>query len=156
MSNEAYQQAIEEIRQELSETEDIISIDPDDLHAHGYSEWSSVNVDTLPVAVAYPRSTEQVSAIARVCYRYKIPIIPFSGGSSLEGHISAPFGGITIDFAHMDQILRYSAEDMDVTVQPGIVWTDMNTELAKRGGQLFFPVDPGKYTLMLSNTLLRA
>ncbi|KAE9566379.1 D-lactate dehydrogenase [cytochrome] [Colletotrichum fructicola] len=85
--------AIDEIRRELSDTEDVISTDSEDLLAHGYSEWSSVNLDTLPVAVAYPRSTEQVSAIARICHKWRVPIIPFSGGSSVEGHITAPFGG---------------------------------------------------------------
>ncbi|KAK0385401.1 hypothetical protein NLU13_7877 [Sarocladium strictum] len=110
--------------------------------AYGYSEWSSVNVDVLPVAVAYPRSTEHVQAIARICHQRKVPIIPYSGGSSIEGHTSAPFGGISIDFAYMDQCLRISAEDMDATVQPGLCWTDLNEELASRGTGLFFPIDP--------------
>lgn len=121
-------------------------MDSDDLLAHGFSEWSSTNIQTLPVAVAYPRSTEQVSVIARVCYKWKVPIIPFSGGSSLEGHISAPFGGISVDFAFMDQILQVHEEDMDVTVQPGLCWTDLNHELEKRsthlGRGLWFPMDP--------------
>ena len=68
---------------------------------HGYSEWSTVNPDGLPVAVVYPRSTEQVSVIARICHKYRIPIIGYSGGSSLEGHFSAPYGGISVDFAYM-------------------------------------------------------
>jgi FAD/FMN-containing dehydrogenase len=85
----------------LGEDEDIISTDADDLHAHGYSEWSTVNPDGLPVAVAYPRSTEQVSIIARICHKYRVPIIGYSGGSSLEGHFSAPYGGISVDFAYM-------------------------------------------------------
>jgi D-lactate dehydrogenase (cytochrome) len=78
-------QAIQEIRDVISSEEDIISTDPDDLHAHGYSEWSTVNPENLPVAVAYPRSTEDVSKIAQVCFKYHIPIIPYSGGTSLEG-----------------------------------------------------------------------
>lgn len=65
---------------------------------HGFSEWSSVRVDTLPIAVAYPRNTEQVSTIARICHERKVPIIPYSGGSSLEGHTAAPFGGISMAF----------------------------------------------------------
>ncbi|KAG5655274.1 hypothetical protein KAF25_010426 [Fusarium avenaceum] len=134
--------ALDEIRQELNDTEGIISTDPADLKAHGYSEWSSVNVDILPVAVAYPRSTEQVQTIARVCHRRKVPIIPFSGGSSVEGHTGAPFGGVSIDFTYMDKCLRYSPEDMDATVQPGLCWTDFNEELASEGTGLFFPIDP--------------
>jgi D-lactate dehydrogenase (cytochrome) len=87
--------------QELGD-EDLVSTDPDDLHAHGYSSWSSVNPDNLPVAVAYPRSTKQVAAIARICHKHRVPIIPYSGGSSLEGNFSAPYGGVSIDFAYMD------------------------------------------------------
>jgi D-lactate dehydrogenase (cytochrome) len=65
-------QAIEELRKTLGE--DAISTDDDDLHRHGYSEWSSINIEQLPVAVAYPKSTEEVSELAKVCYRYKIPM----------------------------------------------------------------------------------
>lgn len=78
-------QAIQEIRDAIGPDVDIISTDPDDLHAHGYSEWSTVNTESLPVAVAYPRSTADVSTIAQVCYKYHVPIIPYSGGTSLEG-----------------------------------------------------------------------
>lgn len=120
----------------------MISTDSDDLLAHGFSEWSSHNIDTLPVAVAYPRSTEQVSTIARICYKWKVPVIPYSGGSGLEGHTSAPFGGVSVDFSFMDQILQLHDEDMDVVVQPGLCWTDLNHELEQRGTGLFFPMDP--------------
>jgi D-lactate dehydrogenase (cytochrome) len=65
-------QAIEELREILGE--DAISTDDDDLHRHGYSEWSSINIDQLPVAVAYPKSTAEVSDLAKVCYKYKIPM----------------------------------------------------------------------------------
>ncbi|GKZ97511.1 hypothetical protein AnigIFM59636_000897 [Aspergillus niger] len=135
------EKGIAEIRQVLKD-EDIISTDSEDLLAHGYSEWSSVNVDRLPVAVAYPKNTEQVSAIARICHKWQIPVIPFSGGSSVEGHISAPFGGISIDFAFMDRIIQFNKDDMDVVVQPGLCWSDLNSELVKMGSGLFFPIDP--------------
>lgn len=138
-------QALEEIH-EAMDGEDIISTDPDDLHAHGYSEWSTTNPEGLPVAVAYPRSTEQVSAIARICFKYRVPIIPYSGGSSLEGNFSAPYGGISIDFAYMDKIIQFNKDDMDVVVQPSIGWQDLNAELAKRDSGLFFPIDPGALT----------
>ncbi|KAL2114734.1 hypothetical protein VUR80DRAFT_44 [Thermomyces stellatus] len=136
------EKALEEIRDALGD-EDIISTDPDDLHAHGYSEWSTTNPDGLPVAVAYPRSTEQVSTIARICYKYRVPIIPYSGGSSLEGNFSAPYGGISIDFAYMDKIVQFNKDDMDVVVQPSIGWQDLNAQLAKMDSGLFFPIDPG-------------
>ncbi|KAK7712169.1 D-lactate ferricytochrome c oxidoreductase [Botryosphaeria dothidea] len=120
---------------------DAISTDDDDLRAHGYSEWSSINIDQLPVAVAYPQSTAQVAQIARVCHEYKIPMIPYSGGSSLEANFAAPFGGMSIDFAHMDRILELHAEDMDVVVQPSVPWMELNERIKDSG--LFFPVDPG-------------
>ncbi|KAJ2983198.1 hypothetical protein NQ176_g879 [Zarea fungicola] len=134
--------AIDKIRSHLKHVDDIISTEPADLKAHGYSEWSSINIDTLPVAVAYPRCTEHVQAIARVCHEHRIPIVPYSGGSSVEGHTSAPFGGISIDFGYMDKCLRFRPEDMDATVQPGLCWTELNEELASQGSNLFFPIDP--------------
>lgn len=72
-----------------------------------------------------------------------MPIIPYSGGSSLEGNFSAPFGGISVDFAYMDKIVQFNKDDMDVVVQPSIGWQDLNEQLAKMGSGLFFPIDPG-------------
>lgn len=123
--------------------DDIISTDPDDLHAHSYSEWSTTNPDGLPVAVAYPRSTEQVSIIMRVCHQYRVPVIGYSGGSSLEGNFSAPYRGLSIDYAYMDDIIQVNEDDMDVVVQPGIRWQDLNEQLSRQGSRLFFPIDPG-------------
>jgi len=134
--------AIKEIRQATGD-EDAISVDPEDLKAHGYSEWSSTNIDGLPVAVAYPKSTQEVSHIAKICHKYRVPIIPFSGGSSLEGNFSAPYGGVSVDFAFMDQIIQLNQDDMDIVVQPSVSWMELNEELAKRQSGLFFPVDPG-------------
>jgi D-lactate dehydrogenase (cytochrome) len=131
--------ALGEIRKAISE--DTISIDDEDLKLHGFSEWSSTNIETLPVAVAYPRSTAEVSTIAGICYKYRVPIIPYSGGSSLEGNFSAPYGGISVDFAFMDQIIKFNKDDMDVVVQPSVSWMSLNEELSTSG--LFFPVDPG-------------
>ncbi|KAI1379994.1 hypothetical protein F4677DRAFT_408227 [Hypoxylon crocopeplum] len=145
-SMDEMEDALKEIRRAIArkgEEEDIISTDPDDLLAHGYSEWSTTNPDGLPVAVAYPRSTEQVSTIARICHKYRVPIIPYSGGSSLEGNFSAPYGGISVDFAYMDQIIQFNKEDMDVVVQPSIGWQDLNDQLSRVGSGLFFPIDPG-------------
>ncbi|UZP37680.1 hypothetical protein NXS19_005496 [Fusarium pseudograminearum] len=137
-----YASAIQRIEEEVA-IEGLISTDPEDLHAHGYSEWSTVNPDTLPVAVAYPRTTEQVSAIARICHEHRVPIIPYSGGSSLEGNFSAPYGGISVDFAYMDKIIQFNKDDMDVVVQPSIGWQDLNAKLLQMDSGLFFPVDPG-------------
>lgn len=123
--------------------EEIISTDAEDLLTHGYSEWSTVNPTTLPVAVAYPRSTEDVAIIARTCHKYRVPLIPYSGGSSLEGNFSAPYGGVSVDFAFMDQIIQFNKDDMDIVVQPCIGWLDLNQKLAELDSGLFFPVDPG-------------
>ncbi|KAF2857012.1 D-lactate dehydrogenase mitochondrial precursor [Plenodomus tracheiphilus IPT5] len=131
--------AIGELRQLFGE--DAISTDDEDLHRHGYSEWSSINIDQLPVAVAYPKSTEEVSELAKVCFKYRIPMIPYSGGSSLEANFSAPFGGMSIDFSFMDQIVALHAHDMDVVVQPSVPWMRLNDQIKDSG--LFFPVDPG-------------
>ncbi|KAH7347008.1 hypothetical protein BKA66DRAFT_576506 [Pyrenochaeta sp. MPI-SDFR-AT-0127] len=137
------EKAIIEIRQAFPQNEDIISTDSEDLKAHGYSEWSSINVNTLPVAVAYPQNTMEVSSIARICHKWRIPVIPFSGGSSVEGHISAPHRGISIDFVNMNRITAFNEEDLDISVQPGLGWVDINTWLRTQGKNLFFPIDPG-------------
>jgi FAD/FMN-containing dehydrogenase len=107
------------------------------------------------VAVAYPRSTEQVATIARICYKYHVPIIPYSGGTSLEGNFSAPYGGLSIDFAYMDQIVKLNKDDMDVVVQPSVGWQDLNDELGRLGSGLFFPIDPGKSSFSPSFPILR-
>ncbi|KAF4965974.1 hypothetical protein FSARC_6283 [Fusarium sarcochroum] len=136
------EKAIRRIENEVG-LEGFISTDPEDLLAHGYSEWSTVNPDTLPVAVAYPRTTEQVSIIARICHEHRVPIIPYSGGSSLEGNFSAPYGGVSVDFAYMDKVIQFNKHDMDIVVQPSIGWQDLNAKLLQLDSGLFFPVDPG-------------
>ncbi|CAL5866458.1 uncharacterized protein PFLUO_LOCUS666 [Penicillium psychrofluorescens] len=138
-SAQDFEKVVSELRTKLGE--DSISTDEDELHRHGFSEWSSVNADRLPVAIAYPTTTEEVSEIAKVCHKYKMPMIPYSGGSSLEANFSAPYGGMTIDFAMMNQILDMHEADMDVVVQPSIQWMDLNEKIKDTG--LFFPVDPG-------------
>lgn len=69
-------------------------------------------------------------------------MIPFSGGTSLEGHFAAPQGGICLSFTeHMNEIIAFHPEDLDVVVGPGVGWEDLNLQLKKHG--LFFPIDPG-------------
>lgn len=136
-----FDQALPELRNVLGE--DGISTDDEDLKTHGYSEWSTYNCETLPIAIAYPNTTEEVSAIAKVCHKYKLPMIGYSGGSSLEGNFSANFGGICVDFANMNKIIEVRPDDMDCTVQPAVGWMDLNKHLEDLGTGLFFAVDPG-------------
>lgn len=132
-------QALIELRKTIGN--EAVSTDKEDLLAHGYSEWSSNNSENLPIAVVYPKSTEEVSKIAAICSQYRMPMIGFSGGSSLEGNTSTPMGGLTIDFAYMDQILALHHDDMDIVVQPSVQWMSLNETIKDSG--LFFPVDPG-------------
>ena len=94
-----------------------------------------------PDAVVFPHSTEDVQQIVRICAAHGFPIIPFGVGSSLEGHVNAPLGGVSIDFRDMNKVLKVHAEDLDCVVQPGITRKALNEHLRDSG--LFFPIDPG-------------
>ncbi|MEJ6388896.1 FAD-binding oxidoreductase [Gymnodinialimonas ulvae] len=94
-----------------------------------------------PDAVIFPQSTEEVQEIVRICATHRVPVIPFGTGTSLEGHVNAPAGGISVDFSQMDQVLAVHAADMDVTIQPGVTRKALNMHLRDTG--LFFPIDPG-------------
>jgi D-lactate dehydrogenase (cytochrome) len=94
-----------------------------------------------PDAVVFPQSTAEVQQIVRICARHKAPIIPFGAGSSLEGHVNAPRGGVSVDFRDMNKVLAVHAEDLDCIVQPGITRKTLNAHLRDMG--LFFPIDPG-------------
>lgn len=94
-----------------------------------------------PDAVIFVHSTEEVQEIVRACSRHRVPVIAFGAGSSLEGHLNASAGGISIDFSQMNRILKVNAEDMDVVIEPGVTRKALNSHLRDTG--LFFPVDPG-------------
>ena len=95
----------------------------------------------LPDAVVFAESAEDVREIVQIAARHKVPLIPFGTGSSLEGHINAPNGGISVDLARMNKVLEVNAEDLDCRVEPGITREELNTYLRDTG--LFFPIDPG-------------
>src|SRR5215472_2239623 len=85
---------------------------------HGKDE--SYHAAHAPDAVAFAASTEEVAAIVRLCAEYKTPVIPFGTGTSLEGHVAALSGGISVDMTQMNRILRVNAEDLDATVEAGV------------------------------------
>lgn len=119
---------------------DGVSFDEDALDHHGHSDWSTSNTPVRAVAITYPRSTDDVVAIARICSARRVPMVPFGAGSSVEGNFSQPHSGICVDFAHMDRVVAFHPDDMDVVVQPGVNWMDLNSKIADTG--LFFPMDP--------------
>ncbi|MBT8413048.1 MAG: FAD-binding protein [Boseongicola sp.] len=94
-----------------------------------------------PDGVVFARSTEEVSEVVKVCATHKVPIIAFGTGTSLEGHVNAAAGGISIDVSQMDAVLEVHAQDLDCVVQPGVTRKKLNEHLRDQG--LFFPIDPG-------------
>lgn len=94
-----------------------------------------------PDAVVFPQSMEEVQAIVRVCASHRVPVIPFGVGTSLEGHVNAPCGGVSIDFRDMNRVLAVHAEDLDCVIEPGLTRKALNEYLRDQG--VFFPIDPG-------------
>ena len=94
-----------------------------------------------PVAVVFAESTQDVAAAVQLAAQYHVPVIPFGVGSSLEGHLLAVQGGISLDVSRMNQVLSINADDLTVTLQPGVTRKQLN-EAVKSAG-LFFPIDPG-------------
>jgi D-lactate dehydrogenase (cytochrome) len=106
-------------------------------HAHT-TTWVA---NQPPDAVVNVHSTEDVQAVVRVCARHDLPVIAYGTGTSLEGHVNAPFGGVCIDLSEMKRVVAVHAEDLDCVIEPGVTRKLLNEHLRDQG--LFFPIDPG-------------
>src|SRR5262245_57878782 len=94
-----------------------------------------------PDAVLFAEREEEVADCVKLCAEARVPVIAFGTGTSLEGHVNAPFGGVSLDLSRMNRILAVHEADLDCTVEPGVTRKALNDQL--RGSGLFFPVDPG-------------
>jgi len=94
-----------------------------------------------PDAVVFPQTTEDVQHVVRLCAEARVPVIPFGVGTSLEGQVNAPSGGISLDFRDMNRVLAVHAEDLDCVIEPGITRKALDEHLRDQG--VFFPIDPG-------------
>jgi len=116
-----------------------VSLNPTELERHGRDESSLP--EAAPDAVVMARSTDDVSALLRLCHEAKVPVVPFGVGSSLEGHVLPVHGGISLDLSEMDTFIDVRPDDLLVVVQAGVRRVPLNERLARDG--LFFSVDPG-------------
>lgn len=131
---------------------DRVSTKPADLDSHSQDE--SWHPSCAPEAVVYPNSTEEVSAITRVCAEHACPLTPYGTGTGVEGNAIPTSGGVVMDLTQMDRILAVHEADQDVVVEPGVRRTELNHELRHSG--LFFPIDPGADASLGGMTATRA
>jgi D-lactate dehydrogenase (cytochrome) len=127
---------VEELRNFLGNR---CTTNPTELEHHSHSE--SWHPPGKPDVVVFPVSTDEVSAVVQSAARFRAPIVPFGAGSSLEGHVNAIAGGVSVDLTRMSRVLRVSVDDLDVTVEAGMTHRQLNKALANTG--VCFWVDPG-------------
>ena len=135
----------EEFGQQFSNTQSIL-----EQHTH----TMTIHESELPDGVVFVETKNDVQKVVNICKEYKCPIIPFGVGSSFEGHLNAPYGGISIDMNNMNKILKVYKDDLLVVVQPGVTREQLNTYLRDTG--LFFPIDPGANASIGGMTATRA
>ncbi|KAG4130202.1 hypothetical protein ERO13_D09G128200v2 [Gossypium hirsutum] len=121
--------------------QDNMTLDYDERFYHGKPQNSFHKAVNIPDVVVFPRSQEEVSQIVKSCNKHKVPIVPYGGATSIEGHTLSPNGGVCIDMTLMKRVKALHIRDMDVVVEPGIGWMELNEYLEPYG--LFFPLDPG-------------
>ncbi|MCX7815472.1 MAG: FAD-binding protein [Tepidimonas ignava] len=120
---------------------------------HGRDESAFTHVPP-PAAVVFAESTQDVADAVRIAAQWRVPVIPFGVGSSLEGHLLAVRGGISLDVSRMNQVLAVHADDLTATVQPGVTRKQLNEAIKHLG--LFFPIDPGADASIGGMTATRA
>src|SRR5258707_15586938 len=91
-----------------------------------------------PDAVVFPQASDEVQDVVRICAERRVPVIPFGTGTSLEGHLNAPYGAVSIDFRDMNRVLAVNSQDLDCVVEPGVTRKQLNEHLPEPG--LFFPI----------------
>ncbi|CAI0402431.1 unnamed protein product [Linum tenue] len=154
----SHKQVPKELLDELKAIcQDKMTLDFDERYFHGKPQNSFHKAVNIPDVVVFPRqvshstltfifpayilSEEEISRIVKSCNKHKIPIVPYGGATSIEGHTLAPHGGVCVDLSDMKKVKALHVEDMDVIVEPGIGWMELNEYLEPYG--LFFPLDPG-------------
>ena len=119
-----------------------------------HTHTMTIHKSELPDGVLFVETKDDISKAVKICNQYGCPIIPFAVGSSFEGHLNAPFGGLSIDVNNMNEILEVHHEDLTAIVQPGVTREDLNKHLRDTG--LFFPIDPGANASLGGMTSTRA
>lgn len=132
---------IEELKGFLKEDQVSEAKDEIDNHSDSYFSTDHPTPKEHPDAVVYPETTEEVSKILQSAHKHHVPIVPYTGGTSLEGHYIATRRGICLDMSRMNQIVALHKEDLDIVVQPGVGWEDLRDYLSPLG--LIFGPDPG-------------
>ncbi len=119
---------------------------------HGHTMTWHENLP--PDAVVFAQSVDDVAEVVKICAAHRVPVIAFGTGTSLEGHVNAPLGGVSIDTSQMNRILAIHPEDLDCVVEPGVTREQLNSDLRDTG--LFFPIDPGANASIGGMTATRA
>ncbi len=133
--------AIKELKKILGDENVTQAIDSIDQHKDHYANCVHPAPNEIPQVVVFPGSTTDVSNVMKIAHKYRIPVIPYSGGTALEGHANATRGGIVVDIQRMNKVLAFHEKDLDIVVQPGVGWQELAEYLDPH--KLLFGPDPG-------------